>query len=126
MPKAAPQSTTRRALLSAAPAITALAIPAVALAGAPSAADPAISAKEERWREIEAFARASDPHSEIAMQLPLAVLRARLKGLDPDDFSGLYITRGREKRTLSLHFGSLERKNLVVVTADRAWRWEAA
>jgi hypothetical protein len=102
------KETSRREIFAGVAGVAAAsALPAPAAAG--------VSAKEAKWREIESTAARLHPYS------ALAVHRARLMGLDPDDCTGVACNWVDQKVTLL--FGSLERGNFVVVEPDRAYRW---
>jgi hypothetical protein len=104
----------RRTLLTAPAALGLFALPVPAAAALDLV-------QEARWAEIEAATTMFDWQGAVAQQLPLAIRRARLMGLDPGDFSGAEIDgRGWEK-TLTLHFGKFQREG-VLVLADRAER----
>jgi hypothetical protein len=104
----------RRALLTAPAALGLLALPAPAAA----AQDPGEAA---RWAEIEAVTKIFDWQGAVALQVPLAIRRARLMGLRPGDFSGAEIDGQGYEKTLILHFGKFQRDG-VRVLADRAER----
>jgi hypothetical protein len=76
------------------------------LASALAAAAPALTGlatenpQDRRWSEISAFCAFCGPDG------ALAVRRARLSGMDPDDFSGVALMgRGFERKTTALTFG---------------------